>query len=139
MRKIGFVVALAAFGVAGCAHRGSYSAVNRKRPDEFAVPRMAPLVVPPDFALVPPKPGAPRPQDADSSTQALQAMFGGAAQRSSAENTTLNSAGQDHAADGIRSTVGDPNTTTVDKGAATRDVLAAPQGDGQTARASAGK
>ena len=139
MRKFGFVIALTALGVAGCAHQGGYNAINRKRPDEFAVPRMAPLVVPPDFALVPPKPGAPRPQDADSSTQALQAMFGGPAQRSAAENATLNNAGQDHAADGIRSTVGDQNTATVDKGAATRDVLAAPQGDGQTARASAGQ
>ncbi|MDE2042086.1 MAG: DUF3035 domain-containing protein, partial [Alphaproteobacteria bacterium] len=91
------------------------------------------------FALVPPKPGASRPQDADSSTQALEAMFGGPAPRSAIENHTLNKAGQDQADAGIRSTVGAPNTTPVDKGSTTRDVLAAPQGNGQTAKASAGQ
>ena len=40
---------------------GSNGLLNRDRPDEFAVQRQAPLVVPPDFNLVPPKPGAPRP------------------------------------------------------------------------------
>ena len=37
---------------------------------------------------------------------------------------------------GIRSTVGDPQTKTVAKGAQVKDILAAPQGDGQEARAS---
>jgi hypothetical protein len=36
---------------------------------------------------------------------------------------------------GIRSTVGDPETTTVNKGAVTRDIIAAPEGDGQSAQA----
>ena len=40
---------------------GSGGLLNRDRPDEFAVQRQAPLVVPPDFNLVPPQPGAPRP------------------------------------------------------------------------------
>ena len=42
---------------------GSSGLLNRDRPDEFAVQRQAPLVVPPDFNLVPPKPGAPRPAE----------------------------------------------------------------------------
>ena len=37
---------------------------------------------------------------------------------------------------GIRSSVGDPATNVVDKGTTTRDVIAAPEGDGQNARAS---
>ena len=49
---------------------------RRERPDEFAVQRQAPLVVPPDFELVPPKPGAPRPTEGTAAQQALDALFG---------------------------------------------------------------
>src|SRR5579883_2916063 len=35
----------------------------RDAPDEFTVTTQAPLSMPPDFALRPPRPGAPRPQD----------------------------------------------------------------------------
>ncbi len=116
---------------------GSSSGVfGRDRPDEFAVSRAAPLVVPPDFALAPPAPGAPRPQEADSSTQALQAMFGGQAQRSPLEANAGTQAGAARAQPGIRSDVGDPDTTVVDKGSVTRDIIAAPEGDGAEARAS---
>lgn len=120
----------AALVVAGCAGGGPF---QRQRPDEFAVARNAPLVVPPDFALTPPNPGAPRPQDVDSSKQALDALFGGPAPRSAVETDTLGKAGA--SAVGIRSTVGDPQTKTVAKGALVKDILAAPQGDGAQARA----
>lgn len=36
---------------------------TRDPPDEFQVQTQAPLSVPPEFALRPPRPGAPRPQD----------------------------------------------------------------------------
>ena len=42
---------------------GGGGLLNRDRPDEFAVQRQAPLVVPPEFNLVPPQPGAPRPAE----------------------------------------------------------------------------
>lgn len=117
---------------------GSSSGVfGRDRPDEFAVSRAAPLVVPPDFALTPPAPGTPRPQEADSATQALQAMFGGSAQRSPVEGAAVSQAGGQRSQPGIRSDAGDPNTTVVDKGAVTRDIIAAPEGDGAEAKASA--
>jgi hypothetical protein len=105
-------------------------------PDEFEVAREAPLVIPPDFSLQPPKPGAARPQDVESSTQALQAMFGGPAPRSASESATLSAAGRDNAESGIRSEVGDPGTKVVDMGSTTRDVVAAPAGDGQDASTS---
>jgi hypothetical protein len=113
------------------------SGLDRARPDEFAVARQAPLVIPPDYALVPPQPGAARPQDASGNAQAqtLEALFGGSAPRSAAEQATLESAGG--AADpGIRSAVGDPGTNVVDKGSTTRDIVAAPAGNGQGATAS---
>ncbi|MCK9540929.1 MAG: DUF3035 domain-containing protein [Novosphingobium sp.] len=109
---------------------------NRGRPDEFAVQRQAPLVVPPDFALTPPRPGAPRPADAGLQQQTLDALFGGPAPRSEVETNAISRAG--NAAPGIRSSVGDPQTNTVAKGAITREILAAPEGDGREAQTSTG-
>ena len=127
-------IGLATLALAGCGKRG----YDRARPDEFAVARQAPLVIPPDFALVPPKPGAPRPQDSGPAAQALDALFGGPAPRSNSETSALNAAGRDVADAGIRSAAGDPQTSVVEKGSVTRDIIAAPQGDGQTSRAVAG-
>ena len=83
---------------------------NRERPDEFAVQRQAPLVVPPDFNLVPPAPGTPRPAEGTAAEQALDALFGGPAPRSQVETSALDRAGA--AEPGIRSKVGDPDTNT---------------------------
>jgi hypothetical protein len=134
MRKSTTILMLAggATLLGACSQGGSL--FNRIRPDEFAVSRQAPLVVPPDFSLMPPNPGAPRPQDVDSSKQALDALFGGPAPRSAVETDALGKAGA--SAVSIRSVVGDPKTKTVAKGAAVRDILAAPEGDGREARAS---
>ncbi len=133
MRKPFSIVALgAATLLSGCGHDG----VNRVRPDEFAVARAAPLVIPPDFSLVPPAPGAPRPQDNNGQNQALDAMFGGSAVRSSGENATLDAAGRTTAEVGVRSAAGSPDTNVVDKGSTTRDIVAAPEGDGKDAKAS---
>lgn len=115
-----------AAAVAGCAG-------NRARPDEFAVARQRPLVVPPDYALVPPQPGAAVVQQQTVQGQALDALFGGPAPRSAGENATLTAAGRSDPS--VRSTVADPGTTVVDKGPTTRDIVAAPEGDGQDARA----
>ena len=117
----------------GCASGGLF---NRDRPDEFAVQRQAPLVVPPDFNLVPPAPGAPRPAEGTAAQQAMEALFGGPAPRSGVETSALERAGT--AEPGIRTAVGDPGTFTVDKGSTTRAIIAAPEGDGQDARAVAG-
>ena len=129
MRTFATLLVLSAT-LAGC---GSTGFLNRDRPDEFAVSRQAPLVIPPDFSLAPPNPGAPRPQDNDASSQALDALFGGPAPRSAVEKDAIGRAGASAA--GIRSTVGDPQTNTVAKGSVTRDILAAPEGDGREAQA----
>jgi len=124
-------LAIAGLGLLGaCAHHGVSS---RERPDEFAVQREAPLVVPPDFALKPPQPGAPRPAEGTAAQQALQALFGGPAPRSAVETSALDRAGT--AEPGIRSSVNSPTTFTVDKGTTTQAILAAPEGDGQAASA----
>ncbi|MEG3164639.1 DUF3035 domain-containing protein [Sphingomonas sp. PB2P19] len=120
--------------LSGC---GAGRSLDRAGPDEFAVARQAPLVIPPDFSLVPPQPGAARPQDTAANAQTLDALFGGAAPRSASERSTVDAAGADSDDPGIRSSVGDPGTTVVDKGSTTRDIVAAPEGDGQDARATA--
>ena len=120
--------------LSGC---GAGRSLDRARPDEFAVARQAPLVIPPDFALVPPQPGAARPQDTAANAQTLDALFGGAAVRSPAESGVVADAGADNDDPGIRSSAGDPGTTVVDKGSTTRDIVAAPEGDGQDAKTTA--
>ena len=113
--------------LSGCTDR----LFARVRPDEFAVQRQAPLYVPPDFALTPPTPGAPRPAQRSSQQDALAAMFGGEAAKSPVETATLRKAGASDP--GIRSNVADPKTNTVDKNDLTRDIVAAPEGNGREA------
>ena len=131
MRNLSRTLIMLASGIAVSAC-GGFSLGNRDRPDEFAVQRQAPLVIPPDFELVPPAPGAPRPTDGTAAQQALEALFP-APPRSAVETSALDAAGT--SAPAIRSQVGDPETFTVDKGNATRTILAAPEGDGQAASA----
>jgi hypothetical protein len=130
-KTLTFAVAGAAMLLtSGCAAGGLF---NRDRPDEFAVQRQAPLVVPPDFNLVPPAPGAPRPAEGTAQQQAMEALFGGPAPRSGVETSAIDRAGR--ADPGIRSAVGDAATNTVAKGTVTRDILAAPEGAGGAAQA----
>jgi hypothetical protein len=128
--KSAILLVTASAMLAACG--GGNGIFNRDRPDEFAVQRQAPLIVPPDFTLTPPAPGAPRPAEGTASEQALEALFGGPAARSQIETSTLDRAGS--AAPGIRSQVGDEDTNTVAKGRVTRDIIAAPEGNGAAAQ-----
>ncbi|WP_298306264.1 DUF3035 domain-containing protein [uncultured Erythrobacter sp.] len=130
MRNVKTAILLVS-GSAMLAACGGGGIFNRDRPDEFAVQRQAPLVIPPDFTLTPPAPGAPRPADGTAQQQALDALFGGPAPRSDIETSALDRAGP--AAPSIRSQIGDEATNTVAKGRVTRDIIAAPEGDGQNA------
>lgn len=70
---------LAGVVVASLSGCGTTSVYDRERPDEFAVTRSKPIVVPAEFTLPAPTPDAPRPQDGDTKEQVLDAMFGGTA------------------------------------------------------------
>ena len=132
MRKISaLILVVSASAMLSACGGGGGGLFNRGRPDEFAVQRQLPLVVPPDFALTPPAPGAPRPTDTSTASQAQAALFGSPQPRSAVETTVGNKAGQ--AAPSIRSTVGDPSTQTVDEGSVVRDIVGAPEGDGREA------
>jgi len=139
-KRILVAAPLAMLMLAGC-HSGPKGGVFASRkgvPDEFAVGRSAPLVVPPDFALVPPKPGQPRPQEADSSTQALNALFGGQRPVSQGEAVLLQAAGP-APQPGIRSEAGAPDTTVVNKGSGTQQIIQAPATTNPSANATVPK
>lgn len=116
--------------LSGCGSTGSILGGNQAAAS--SVGRAAPLVVPPDFALEPTAISAVRPAQAGQE-QMLETLFGGTATRSAAERAISTTSGTVEL--GIRSSVGDPQTTTVNKGSITRDIIAAPEGDGQTAQA----
>jgi DUF3035 family protein len=128
------LMAGAAVATAGCAHRGGPSA-----PDEFAVQRNAPLVIPPDFNLTPPVAGTAGLSPSDAQQQAIDTLFGGPAPRSAAETSMLDAAGRDSAQVGIRSTAADPGTRVVDKGSTTLQILSAPAADSNIASAQVGQ
>ena len=122
---------LPALALGGCA-----SLIGGSRaPDEFAVVRNAPLIIPPDYTLTPPVAGTAAISPTDAQAQAIEALFGGPAPRSNAETSLLERAGRDRAAVGARSSVGDPNTRIVDKGTVTAVILDTPETDGQDASA----
>ena len=131
MRKSLAFVLIAAVAVSGCSIFQS----RRTAPDEFAVARNAPLVIPPDYSLTPPVAGTITSSPQDAQSQAIEALFGGPAPRPQSESSMLDAAGRDQAALGARSIVGDPDTAVVDLGAVTQAIIAAPEGDTDVASA----
>jgi hypothetical protein len=131
MREL-LLLGTAAFLLSACS---SDNIADRKRPDEFAIGKQAPLVIPPDYTLAPPRPGAPRPIGSDSQQQALEALFGPGVQlppKSELENQILSETRAQRSDSAIRSTVddapGQTGTLTVDKGSFLRELLDAPVG-----------
>ena len=64
----------AALSLMACQSIREAAGVTKQPPDEFAVVTKAPLIMPPDFNLHPPKPGAP-PANQMSPTNAAQAAM----------------------------------------------------------------
>jgi hypothetical protein len=136
MRKaFTFVALAAAVSTSGCAALSG----KRAAPDEFQVARNAPLIIPPDFSLAPPVAGTQGISAGEAQQQAIDALFGGPAPRSPAETSLLDQAGRGEAPIGIRSTVADPDTRVVDKGAATMQILSAPPANSDVASAQIGQ
>jgi hypothetical protein len=75
---------------AGCGDLREAAGLTKKSPDEFAVTTKAPLVIPPDFNLRPPAPGAPPTNQSDPSTSAQTALFNSQDPQTIANNMTGN-------------------------------------------------
>ena len=99
----------AAFGLAGCQSTAQALGMSKVTPDEFRVVTKAPLVVPPDYALRPPAPGKPRPQELQPESAARLALLGQreAEQRSDGEKMLVSKAGAEKADPLIRYVVDD--------------------------------
>jgi Protein of unknown function (DUF3035) len=61
-------------GLAGCTGFKQMIGLDQPAPDEFAVESRAPLTIPPEFDLRPPKPGAPRPQEVTAAERARKVI-----------------------------------------------------------------
>jgi len=67
---------LALLSLCGCEETKKQFDFSKKAPDEFAVVKRAPLEMPPDYNLRPPRPGAPRPQELSPEEEAQAAVTG---------------------------------------------------------------
>lgn len=65
-----------ALSLIGCESIREAAGVNKEPPDEFAVVTKSPLVIPPDFNLRPPKPGAAPTNQTSATGSAQAALFG---------------------------------------------------------------
>lgn len=109
---------------------------SRATLDEFAVSRNAPLIIPPDYTLEPPRAGTVSQSATETQQQAVEALFP-PAPRTAGETSLLNAAGQQDAVVGARSIAGDPGTRVVDKGADTQAIIASGETDNPDATAEA--
>ncbi|NKB60573.1 MAG: DUF3035 domain-containing protein [Alphaproteobacteria bacterium] len=74
---VSFVVGVSALTLlAGCSDRsGNILGFEKSSPDEFAVVKRAPLTLPPNFGLRPPRPGATRPQEVSARSEAKKSLI----------------------------------------------------------------
>jgi hypothetical protein len=110
--RVAAVAALVAgvgVGLSGCGGARQALGMTKVMPDEFRVVTKAPLVVPPDYALRPPAPGEPRPQELQPESAAREALLGqqAAVDRSEGEKLLVARAGGDRADPLIRFVVDD--------------------------------
>src|SRR5262245_26284700 len=108
MSKIAIVAVIAAATAAsGCASLGRAIGATKTSPDEFRVVTQAPLTLPPDYNLRPPRPGEPRPQELAPGEEARVALFGEEVGHaaSQGERTLVSHAGAEAADPNIRDTI----------------------------------
>ncbi len=72
-RALGLVAVL--LTAASCSGMKKQLGLTSDPPDEFRVVSRAPLAIPPDFTLRPPRPGLTRPQEGTATQQARTAVF----------------------------------------------------------------
>lgn len=110
MRRLVAVFGLLAL-VAGCGGERTLAdrlGMGRNVPDEFQVVERAPLVVPPEYNLRPPTPGARRPQEGTTSERAQRALTGRAPEPGATTpgaQALLTQAGTENADPDIRATL----------------------------------
>ncbi|MEM1019971.1 MAG: DUF3035 domain-containing protein [Sphingomonadales bacterium] len=130
LSHLGFVL-IAALALPACGGARSALGLDKNSPDEFAVVRTQPLVVPPDFSLRPPRPGEKRPEEMSAQAQAIAALFPGRTSLpplSAGERALLEAAGATQVGPEIRSNITSRSEIVADKGVFLREILATPDG-----------
>ena len=89
----------AALSLSACGSMKQSIGLTKVVPDEFVTVASAPLVVPPEYGLTPPSPGAPRPQELAPESAARQILLGQrqAVTRTPGEQVLAAEAGADRA------------------------------------------
>ena len=100
-------VLAAASAATGCSSVNRAMGAARTAPDEFRVVTQAPLTLPPDYSLRPPRPGETRPEELQPSQDARAALFGQGIARgaSQGERTLVANAGAEAVDPNIRDTI----------------------------------
>jgi hypothetical protein len=100
-------MALSALALSACAGGKVQQALGmgKQAPDEFAVVSRAPLIIPPDFDLRPPQPGASRPMVGTTEDQARATLLGQSQVQAASANDQAASA-RDQAANARDQTTG---------------------------------
>jgi hypothetical protein len=119
----GCVLAGAACSLMACQSIRDAAGISKQPPDEFAVVTKAPLIIPPDFNLHPPKPGAPPLNQVAPTTAAQEALYSDdpnaiagaiSGNYSEAEKLLLANSGGAVADPSIRRTIASDNTKAED-------------------------
>lgn len=121
---LALVAALAATSaVGGCGGFSKAVGADKSAPDEFKVLTKPPLVIPPEYALRPPRPGDARGGVIDPSAQAQAALFGRDIGReaSRGERALVSAAGAEAVDYNIREVVDLESADLVRKGQAFAD------------------
>jgi hypothetical protein len=128
----GAVLLAAGLSLMSCDTIRDAAGITKEPPDEFAVVTKAPLIIPPDYNLHPPKPGA-APLNQTSPTQSAQAALYGDdtaavaasinGNYSQAEKMLLAQSGAATADDSIRRTIAADNSKAEDTGTLTDSLL----------------
>jgi hypothetical protein len=109
-----FLILTVGIGVSGCDAARQALGLGKTAPDEFEVVSHPPLTMPPTYALVPPQPGAPRPQELSAAAAAETTLLSNSSNgalttdsgnTSPGEQALLSQAGAEKMDPNIRTTV----------------------------------
>lgn len=91
MKNTAFTLFIGFIALSACSKTAEQFDFSKKAPDEFAITTRAPLEMPPDYNLRPPRPGAHRPQEETTVEEAKQAVFGAESTQTKAQAEPMTS------------------------------------------------
>ena len=120
---------IAATSLSGCTSAKRAFGMQKVAPDEFTVVTKPPLVLPPDYSLRPPQPGAPNPAQLEPGGTAEAALFGreglsdNAMGYTSGETSLLDTTGGAGASPDIRKVLNAETASLVEKDSTIADKI----------------